>query len=378
MRFITQFLFLFLINTLAVQSKEPFKINGKMGDYNAPTKIFFVYKDLDGKLIEDSCNIKNGIFSFIGEAEYPFLAHLYLAVDGNRSSVKPDDALSLYVEPGEISIEGKVYLSQAIISGSKTNDLDLEFQRMTIPLQEKATRIQSSFANASPELQNNAAFRDSLDIQFDSLKEEYNSMALTFIIKHPESMLGVYMLQSEINVNPNNPSIEAVFETLSEKVRNSKPGEKLKASIERYRTLPLGEKAPLFSADDINGKKVSLDDFNGEYLLLVFFSPTCDHCLAEITELKENYFKYKDKGFNIVSFAVELPEGKQDWLDVVKDKKIDWPSISDLKLWDSEIVRSYKVYGVPMNYLINSEGVVIAKELYGAKLSGKLNSIFNE
>jgi peroxiredoxin len=85
------------------------------------------------------------------------------------------------------------------------------------------------------------------------------------------------------------------------------------------------------------------------------------------------YNKFKDKNFTIL--GVSLDKSKEKWLEAIKDDKLTWYHISDLKFWDSEAVSLYGFNGIPYNVLIDPEGRIIADNLRGAALEQKLAEV---
>jgi len=70
-----------------------------------------------------------------------------------------------------------------------------------------------------------------------------------------------------------------------------------------------------------------------------------------------------------------LDEGKEEWLQAVKDDGLAWTQISDLKKWESTVVGQYKFDGIPFNVLIDPSGKIIASSLRGADLEKKLTEL---
>jgi peroxiredoxin len=359
------------------QEGKHFMIEGKLGKFSAPATVFLFYKDQGSNVaIKDSCVMEQGQFSFEGQIEYPSYAQLVFAANGQLGSVTAADDLKFYLDYGKINITG-FQLYNAQISGSPSNDLFMEYQKLTVPVQKEAEEIKYTFETASPEKLASKAFKDSLDKRFFTLINDYNQLSMSFIMNHPNSILSIYMLQSELFTHPNNANIEPIFLMMSDSIKNTKPGKRLAANIESNKRLQNGTTAPDFQVNDINGNPVSLSDFRGKYILFVFWSPKCDHCLAEIENLQKAYSLFKDNKFIIISFAIETEENKKEWIDTVKKYNMTWPAISDLKLWDSDIVKSYKAYSVPTNYLISPEGIILDRDLLGNNLLSKLNEIID-
>lgn len=135
----------------------------------------------------------------------------------------------------------------------------------------------------------------------------------------------------------------------------------------------IGKKAPAFSGPSIEGETRSLDDYRGKYLLIDFWASWCPPCRAENPNVVAAYKKYKDRNFTIL--GVSLDEEKAQWEQAVKEDKLTWDHVSDLKGWESEIAALYGVQAIPTNFLIDPRGEIIAINLRGDDLPRKLESI---
>jgi hypothetical protein len=56
---------------------------------------------------------------------------------------------------------------------------------------------------------------------------------------------------------------------------------------------------------------------------------------------------------------------------------LDWTNVSDLLLWDSEPAELYGVRAIPSNFLIDENGVIVARNLKGEDLHNTLNELLN-
>lgn len=146
--------------------------------------------------------------------------------------------------------------------------------------------------------------------------------------------------------------------------------------LHELESLNVGQQAPEFSAQTIEGKDISLSDLNGQYVLLDFWATWCGPCLPEIPHLKALQNKYEDANFKIV--GISLDRQKSDLTDFVDERNIDWPQILETEGWDGKIIELYNVVGIPRTYFINPQGDIVAKDLRGEEMVKEIETHMNK
>jgi thiol-disulfide isomerase/thioredoxin len=139
--------------------------------------------------------------------------------------------------------------------------------------------------------------------------------------------------------------------------------------------LDIGQDVPEISLNSPEGKPIKLSSLKGKIVLLDFWASWCQPCRHENPNLVENYRKYHSLGFEI--YQVSLDRNREEWLNGIKQDHLDWVHVSDLKYWESSVVSMFNIRGIPMNYLLDREGKVIARNLRGPELGEKLTEVFN-
>ena len=138
--------------------------------------------------------------------------------------------------------------------------------------------------------------------------------------------------------------------------------------------LEIGDIAPDFSLPDTKGTPVTLAQFRGKTTLIDFWAAWCGPCRRENPNVVVVYQKYKDKGFQVL--GVSLDNDRQKWLEAITKDNLTWAQVSDLKNFDSAIVPIYQVEGIPTNFLLDKNGVILGKSLRSVELALAVEKAF--
>ena len=152
-----------------------------------------------------------------------------------------------------------------------------------------------------------------------------------------------------------------------------------RSMLERMRLFKLtsiGSIGSPISGKSIDGKQLSLEDFRGKTVLLDFWASWCVPCRVENRHYPSLLEKYASDGFAI--FAVNLDESRTSWAIASKRDGVYWPQISDPLVWKSPAALAYNVGALPVSFLLDPEGRIIARNLRGEQLDAKLEVLFGK
>jgi len=151
------------------------------------------------------------------------------------------------------------------------------------------------------------------------------------------------------------------------------------SAVEPKVGLEIGNKAPELAFNTPEGKEVKLSSLKGKVVLIDFWASWCRPCRQENPNVVSAYTKYSKakfktaKGFEI--YGVSFDNNSARWQQAIKQDKLTWTNVSDLKQWKSAAVQIYKIRGIPNNVLIDENGIILAKNLRGMRLHTELDKL---
>lgn len=233
------------------------------------------------------------------------------------------------------------------------------------------TKLGFRFANVTGSIAESLS--EKLVNETESLsKKERLEKAMDFVVENPNSIHSAYILSAYSTTWGKKKSKE-LFLNLSKENRNSEYGENISKYIEINKSTEIGDSYVDFEMENTKGVKRKLSEFKGKLVLLEFQASNCAPCRQENPNLIKTYEKYKPKGFEL--FAVSQDINKKSWMKAIEKDKLPWIQVSDLKGQSTLASLIYGINGIPDNFLIDKNGIIIGRNLRGEKLNEKLAEI---
>jgi thiol-disulfide isomerase/thioredoxin len=364
-----------------------FTIKGNIKNYRVGEKVYFMsfsggVRKIDSTLITDGNFVFSGTVNASNEPEDNYnQSRSTLFVDHTQANLNFNiinsrvvwDMCTLYLEPGltEVNIIDSAH--NASIKWPRQNqghyELDSIYGAFFKKL-DKSRRIASEmFKNKFDEYLKYDAK------QMEIFKGEEKRDMWVFIKKHPTSPASLYILKHLDDYYPDYDRIQPYFSVLSDELKGTKFGKSYGEMLAGLKNTRISASAPEFTMSDTNGLPVSLSSLKGKYVFIDFWASWCGPCRAENPNVVNAYNQYNDKNFTIL--GVSLDQKKDAWIEAIYKDHLNWQQVSDLKYWDNVAARMYSVIAIPQNFLLDPQGKIIAKNLFGRDLMIKLSEVLD-
>jgi len=320
---IVSLLFLATLLLSSASGQTTFKIEGKVQGYSNGTKLYLhdlsdgSYKQVDSTIIVDDK------FIFTGDLKRAFIRSAI-------SNTDLSDRTSFWLESGTMSFSAeKGNFRKAVIKGSKIQDDQNRLNKLVDTAKNKQ------------------------EVEYLFVKENPGSVVSA-------NLLSVYCSSWKKD------KVVALYNSFSKEVKSTDYGKKVSDYISLNRDVKVGDKFVDFAQNDSSNKSVKLSDFSGKVVLLEFWGSWCGPCREQNPSLVKIYSEFKVKGFEILGVGAETDRRK--WIEAINKDGLTWINVTDLKGDNNKAAMIYGISGYPTNFLIDKNGTIIAKDVYGEKL----------
>ena len=238
----------------------------------------------------------------------------------------------------------------------------LDNDAMKVTLNESGKELDITGSPANEVFMQNAKITRSKGYSLDSL-----------LAAHPASAVSAYFVVKDFAYKLDLEGMKAVRAKFDASLDGTEYVKQIESMIARMEKVQVDSVAPDFTLPDVDGNPVSLSSFRGKYVLVDFWAAWCPDCRKENPNIVAAWEKYKDKNFAVL--GVSLDRNRDQWLAAIEKDGLKWTQVSDLKYWSSDAAVLYCIRWIPMSFLIDPEGKIVAIGLEGEELHNKLEEL---
>jgi len=356
---------------LSAQHGPAFTINGYISNLSNK-KIYLGNKGIGyGPSFQlklyDSVFSKDGHFSFKGKVD-----------EINFYSIEIENGkgwFAFLLENAEAKITGN---ADRIWTASVTGLKEDSIRRILIRSTERL--IRDSLNSSSDSVQQAVNRGDTATARhFSALNQSYfKELALRkykFVLAHKSSVASLFELEDIAKVLGKDTAID-LYQQLDPGLLSHNKAKDIAYQLwELNKHTQVGSYARDFNLKDRNSIPVSLHSYKGKYVLVDFWASWCAPCRAENPNLLAAYKKYRDNKFDILSVSIDQDSAK--WLQAVQQDRLPWKQLIDAKQkGKQDVAFLYGIQAIPMNFLIDPSGKIIAKNLRGEELVSFLSTVY--
>lgn len=352
---------------MACESRpEGYEIKGTIsGDIENGSEVYLKKSNEFNRMENvDTTTVDNGVFVFSGEMANPELHYVFFEkLQGN---------IPVIVENGSIELTAhKDSLTYSKLEGTLQNELFANFLKGSRALANKANSMRQDMQKATA--QRDTVIMNSIAQEYQELQVEAKSFELDYAKENPNALIAALIIEKAMNMRaiPEN-EIKELYEALTPEIKETPVGMRIKEQLEKSEKTTIGAKAPNFTAPTPSGEELALNDVLGKVTIVDFWAAWCKPCRAENPNVVQVYKKYKEKGLSIL--GVSLDRRAEDWKKAIEDDGLEWNHVSNVDYFD-EIAQLYNVNAIPAMFVLDEDGVIVAKNLRGPALEAKISEM---
>lgn len=306
----------------------------------------------------DTIIIKAGKFSYKGQADSVGYYSLNVLKDEFNN-------VNFFTEAGTIKMTITTEAGHSKVAGTTANDALQELSDATAPYYDKIHEIENSaYSDTVLSKDNEWALAE----RYMQVYSEINKKIVEAAEKNIGNELGYMLTTKYIDPAENADLVRQLIAQMPESFRQRKAIADIENWMKELEATEIGKTISDFTLNTPEGTPQSIlsEVAKNKLTILDFWASWCGPCRREMPFMKELYTDYQSKGLGII--GISLDDNAEAWQQAIKDLKITWMQISDLKGGRSEIAQYFQVNTIPYLVIVDAQGTIVQKGLRGEDL----------
>ena len=357
----------------ACQEDTGYEISGNVNNAAEGQNILVAQLDetTNQPKVIDTVQVTEGKFSLdLPEVEKPTIS--FLQLEGTRGSV-------MYIAENQpISFEiypDSIFTSK--VKGGADNEILMDYAASMVASQQEMQTIRNTMMEAfsTQDTLGITNAQKEQDVVIGKMKKEKKEL----VENHPNSIVSVIVMQEMVGTKMFPTSeLQSLYDNLSSDLKSTSLGKKIGEALSNLSSVEIGNKAPSFTAPNPEGEQIALEDVLGKVTLIDFWASWCKPCRVENPNIVRVYEKYHDKGFNAIGVSLDREGQRDKWIQAIAEDNLSWPQVSNLQFWQDPVAQQYGIQSIPAAFLLDENGVIVARNLRGEALEQKVAELLGE
>jgi thiol-disulfide isomerase/thioredoxin len=234
-------------------------------------------------------------------------------------------------------------------------------------LNEKKAPSIEEFKSDYKKIKNDKFPKDSVETFMTSLRNklsyESNLALKNFTKDYPNSYVGFWDIVKTQMYDGYDIELESAYDNLSDLIKKSEQAKIFEKSMLEAKTLKNGKVFPKIKLQDKKLKEIIFNATqysNSKYILVDYWFSYCAPCIAQFPKLNELQKKYSPKQLKIISISTDKTDNLTNWNKVMEREQMNWLNLIDI---NGNKTSALGINKFPTNYLLNSEGIILQKDI---------------
>lgn len=360
--------FLVLIfNGCSTKNNNSFIISGSISNLETDYIILSQIENIQTKktILIDTLKVnKRGKFN----AVYFLEPNIYNLTFDNKKT------LQLAIDKGQhLEIKGNT-TEDLKVSGSSDTELLTDYETFRkASLKRLVTTVRDSIKKLKAQQITEKKITELRNLEVENYKIHLNEL-MQFVKEKMGTSIAIYPTSTRWN-NENLEVLDEIATNFEEAHPNLEITKKLLERVQLLKKTSIGNTITTIKMPDQFNNFIELDSIKDMYTLIDFWASWCPPCRTESSLLNTLYSNYNSNGFEI--YSISLDSNKERWLKALKTDNRIWTNVSTVEGFKTAVAIEYGITSLPTNFLIDTNGKIIASNLHGEKLRTFIAELYN-